>query len=150
MKTIHTVAAVVVNEKYETLLVRKRGTDVFIQPGGKRTEGESDFSALSRELEEELGAKVIPQSVIRLGTFQDVAINEPGCLVQADAYLVEIKGTLRPRAEIEELSWVSVGGPFDLRVAPLSSDHILPAVVKYLASKNYRRTDKRVEAVGAL
>lgn len=48
--TICTVAAVVVNSKQETLLVRKRGSDTFIQPGGKPDEGEEALAALAREL----------------------------------------------------------------------------------------------------
>ena len=33
-----------------------------------------------------------------------------------------------PQAEIEALAWVDPAGPYPVTVAPLSADHILPAL----------------------
>jgi 8-oxo-dGTP pyrophosphatase MutT (NUDIX family) len=52
---ISVVAALIRDPDGRVLLVRKRGTEAFMQPGGKRDVGESDVDALSREIAEELG-----------------------------------------------------------------------------------------------
>jgi 8-oxo-dGTP pyrophosphatase MutT (NUDIX family) len=49
------VAALIRDEAGRVLLVRKRGTVAFMQPGGKVDAGESDMAALAREIVEELG-----------------------------------------------------------------------------------------------
>jgi 8-oxo-dGTP diphosphatase len=41
------------------LVVRKRGTAIFMKPGGKREPGEDDLTALAREIDEELGCRLI-------------------------------------------------------------------------------------------
>ena len=133
MRTIHTVAAVILNSRQETLLVRKRGSDTFIQPGGKPDAGEEPLAALARELHEELGVELVTSTVVNLGTFEDAAVNEPGCLVRARAFLADITGAVTPQAEIEEIAWVPLRGPFNVKVAPLSSQHVLPAAASQLA-----------------
>ena len=51
------VAALIRDGDGRVLLVRKRGTAAFMQPGGKRDAGESDVAALAREIGEELGCR---------------------------------------------------------------------------------------------
>ena len=53
--TIRVVAALIRDDAGRVLLVRKRGTTAFMQPGGKRDLGEDDLAALAREIAEELG-----------------------------------------------------------------------------------------------
>ncbi|MFA5684125.1 MAG: NUDIX domain-containing protein [Lysobacteraceae bacterium] len=124
---LHTVAAVIVNGVGEVLLVRKRGSAIFIQPGGKKEPGEVPLQTLARELREELGVEPDPASVRRLGRFQAPAVNEPGCLVRADAYCCRVIGEPLAQAEIAELRWLRMDGELDVTVAPLSRLHILPA-----------------------
>lgn len=124
---IRIVTAVIENEQGEVLLVRKKGSAVFIQPGGKREPGETAADALARELEEELGVLTSGQQADSIGAFESDAVNEPGRRVRAEAFRVRIEGSPSPRAEIEELIWLPPTPPYPVPVAPLSTDHILPA-----------------------
>ena len=127
MALIRTVAAVVLDGGGRMLLVRKRGTAIFIQPGGKREPGEESLVTLARELGEEIGVALRPGAA-RLGEFEDVAVNEPGTRVRAEVFLVEVDGTPAASAEIEELAWVDPAAPGELAIAPLSRWQILPMV----------------------
>ena len=57
-RTITIAAAVILDERNRMLLVRKRGSAFFMQPGGKIESGESALAALTRELREELGVEI--------------------------------------------------------------------------------------------
>ena len=123
---IKVVAALIRDEAGRVLLVRKRGTAMFMQPGGKRDPGEDDVAALSREIAEELGCVLVPASVRPLGEFDAVAANEPGFRVRANLYGVDVTGDIMPSQEIDEAIWVDPAAPPDIRLAPLTRDHVLP------------------------
>src|SRR5205823_11434879 len=108
------------------LLVRKRGTAAFMQPGGKRDAGEDDVTALARELAEELGCRVVPNSVVPLGVFDCVAANEPDRQVNAAVYAVDVTGAAAAGAEIDQIVWIDPSAPGDMHLAPLTRDHVLP------------------------
>ena len=124
---IRTVAAVIADGDGRVLLVRKRGSRTFIQPGGKREAGEDALTTLARELHEELGVTLRAGSARRLGEFEADAVNEPGRRVRGEAFAVDIDGTPVAQAEIEELRWIAPQAPYGVEVAPLSAEHILPA-----------------------
>jgi 8-oxo-dGTP diphosphatase len=123
--TIEIVAAVIRDAAGRVLLVRKRGTTAFMQPGGKRDSGEDDVTALAREIDEELGCRVVPDSIRRLGEFDAVSANEPGFRVRASLYEIDVTGDIAPKAEIEAMAWVDPAAPADLPLAPLTRDHVL-------------------------
>jgi 8-oxo-dGTP diphosphatase len=125
-RTISVVAALIRDEAGRVLLVRKRGTAAFMQPGGKRDAGESDLAALAREIVEELGCCVDQRSARALGVFECASANEPGFNVHATVYAVDVAGEISARAEIEEASWVDPQALPDLPLAPLTRDHVLP------------------------
>jgi 8-oxo-dGTP diphosphatase len=124
--TIKIVAALIHDETGRVLLVRKRGTRAFMQPGGKRDAGEDDVAALCREIAEELGCGVVPASIRPLGEFNAVAANEPGFRVQASLYGVDVTGGITPNQEIDETIWIDPAAPPDIDLAPLTRDHVLP------------------------
>ena len=124
--TIKVVAALIRDDAGRVLLVRKRGTAAFMQPGGKRDAGEDDIAALSREIAEELGCGVVGASVRPLGEFDAVAANEPGFRVQACLYGIDVTGDITPSREIDETIWVDPAAPPDIPLAPLTRDHVLP------------------------
>ncbi len=124
---IHIVAAVIEDGAGRVLVVRKHGASAFIQPGGKPEPGEPPLQALARELAEELDVRLLDETAIALGTFEDWAVNEPGRRVRAEVWQARIAGTPRACAEIAELAWVAVTPPHGQPLAPLSAQHILPA-----------------------
>jgi len=126
---IRIVAALIRDDAGRVLLVRKRGTAAFMQPGGKRDPGEDDVTALARELGEELGCRVVPGSVAPLGTFECQAANETDRQVNAAVYKLDVEGGVVARAEIDEILWVDPAGPHHVPLAPLTRDHILPIAV---------------------
>lgn len=101
--TIRIAAALLIGSDGQTLLVRKRGTQAFMQPGGKIDAGEQPAEALARELHEELGLRVDPEAAVYLGQFSAPAANEPGFVVQAELFQVHIDVPVTPAAEIEEV-----------------------------------------------
>ncbi|BBZ67866.1 DNA mismatch repair protein MutT [Mycolicibacterium insubricum] len=123
MSVIRIVAAVVLDDDGRLLVVRKRGTTVFIQPGGKVEPGETPAEALVREVREELGAGVL--TVREIGHREAPAANEPGHTVEADLFLVELDAPPRVCAEIDELAWVDPHAPGDVELAPLTVGAVL-------------------------
>ena len=119
-------AAVITDASGRVLVVRKHGTTVFMQPGGKPETGESAAEALARELHEEIGLVVRPDAMEPLGTFEADAANEPGHRVVAAAFRVAAEpGSVSPRAEIAELRWITPSDVPAMSLAPLSLDHLL-------------------------
>ena len=124
--TIKIVAALIRDDAGRVLLVRKRGTTAFMQPGGKRDPGEDDIAALAREIAEELGCCMVRDSIQPLGEFSAVAANEPGWRVHACLYGIDITGDIVPDREIDEMIWIDPSAPPDIPLAPLTRDHVLP------------------------
>lgn len=124
---IHIVVAMIRDERGHVLLVRKRGATVYQQPGGKRDAGDrDDLHTLARELHEELGCRMLPETARFLGAFSAPAANEPGCTVCAHAYEVHVEGPFKAQAEIESLRWIDPAAPGDVPIALLSREQLLP------------------------
>ncbi|WP_184720113.1 NUDIX domain-containing protein [Caulobacter sp.] len=126
-RVLDIVTAVIRDADGRMLLVRKRGTTTFMKPGGKRDTGEDDLTTLARELEEELGCRLVRAEL--LGHFSAPAANEAGFSVQSATYLATVAGDIAAQAEIEELAWIDPAAPGDLRLAPLLTDKVLPALL---------------------
>jgi 8-oxo-dGTP pyrophosphatase MutT (NUDIX family) len=124
--TLRIAAALLIGNDGQTLLVRKRGTQAFMQPGGKIDAGEQPLQALARELFEELNLRIEPDAAVYLGHFSAPAANEPGFTVEAELFQVNIDVAVTPAAEIEEIRWIDPAGDGGLQLAPLTRDLILP------------------------
>lgn len=127
MPDIHVSAAIIDDGAGRVLVVRKRGTTRFMQPGGKPEQGETPAQTLLRELHEELGLELDENAIEPLGRFVSAAANEPGHRVVADAFRTTIDPSeVSVQAELEELRWITPDDVSALPLAPLSVEHLLP------------------------
>ncbi|MGX1162282.1 ADP-ribose pyrophosphatase YjhB (NUDIX family) [Arthrobacter sp. SLBN-100] len=135
MKNRIVVSAVCVFDKAGRLLtVRKRGTAMFMHPGGKPEAGESAVQAAARELAEEVGIVLDPSQLQLMGVWIADAANEAATDIEATVFMAPGTWEARPSAEIAEIRWLDLpvdgraGLPGDL--APLLTDHILPELAR--------------------
>ncbi|AXT85001.1 DNA mismatch repair protein MutT [Aeromicrobium sp. A1-2] len=128
---IHVAAALTTDVDGRALMVRKHGTTVFMQPGGKIEPGESPLTCLRRELLEEVGIDLPAEAFTWVGTFEEDAANEPGHRVLAEVFSVTVDATAPvAAAEIAESIWVDPAEPGDIDLAPLSTRALLPLLAR--------------------
>lgn len=90
------------------LSVRSHGRDRFYLPGGKIDPGETAQAAIRREINEELGVRLIPDTIRELGTYCGHGHNQPtGTLIRMTCFAAAYEGTLAPAREIAELRWLT-------------------------------------------
>lgn len=130
MRLIRIAVAVITCADGRMLVVRKRGTGAFMQPGGKIEPGELPVAALVRELREELGLDIDPLACTALGRFTAPAAFEADGIVEAEAFRVATLQTPAPQAEIEEVAWVDAANTEGLALAQLTQERILPLLVQ--------------------
>jgi 8-oxo-dGTP diphosphatase len=124
-RKIRIAAAVITDASDRLLLVRKRGTSAFMQPGGKIEPDEQPLDALVRELHEELGLVIDPVTAAWLGLFSAKAANEPDSTVEAELFDISIEAEPMAAAEIEEMIWLDPGSAHHIELAPLTRDVVL-------------------------
>jgi len=125
---IHVSAALVVDPDGRLLVVRKRGTSVYMQPGGKPEAGETPAETLSRELAEELGVSIRPDALQPLGRFTAPAANEAGTTLVADVFAADIAQPVAAAAEIDDVRWMHPDEFATTPVAPLITQHMVPLI----------------------
>jgi len=108
------------------LLVRKRGSDFYILPGGKPERGEDDISALAREIDEELGCHFEMHTLSYIGSFSDIAAGMSRTKITVKLYLGELVGEPTPTSEIDEVLWLDPSKAFATRLAPSLINSIIP------------------------
>jgi len=113
------------------LLVRKRGGRSYILPGGKPEQGEDDFQALEREVEEELGCRIDSLSVQYLGAFSDVAADLENTVVTVRLYAARLIGLPAPTSEIEQLEWFAPEMQRYMVLAPSLQNKIVPFLCEH-------------------
>jgi 8-oxo-dGTP pyrophosphatase MutT (NUDIX family) len=131
---IRIVAAIILNSRGHLLLVRKRGTRMFMQPGGKLEAGETSAQALIRELNEELGFVLESDDFEYVGRFSAEAANEEGHMVDCDVHFTVVDTEGVADAEIEELMWVDPVSMDHIALAPLTSKVMRPYILTMSAA----------------
>jgi 8-oxo-dGTP diphosphatase len=122
---IRIAAAIAVDRDGRFLVVRKRGTGIFLQPGGKIEPHESAREALIRELGEEIGLVVDPSRLMPVGRMSAPAANETAT-VDAQLFEIIVDEPIRPAAEIEEALWIDLDNIPRIALAHLTEHHIIP------------------------
>ena len=129
MNPVIVVSAVCVfDEAGHLLTVRKRGTDKFMHPGGKPEAGETAAQTAARELAEEVGIVLAADELVFLGTWFAEAANEDATQIQATVFTAPGVWHAHPSAEIAEIRWLDLAGDLPDDLAPLLTDHVLPAL----------------------
>ncbi|MBG6064446.1 HAD hydrolase family protein [Micromonospora ureilytica] len=142
--TIVKVAAVVLRGGL-LLVVRKRGTPIFISPGGKPEPGETDEAALARELREEAGLTL--RAAEPWGEYTAGSALETATDVRIRAYLAEADGTAQPAQEIDEVAWIDADYASDgIRLGSVFGEQVVPR----LLAEGLLRSRHRPEPVGDL
>jgi|TARA_R110001583_G_scaffold184213_3_gene343371 8-oxo-dGTP pyrophosphatase MutT (NUDIX family) len=91
------------------LSVRSHGRDRFYMPGGKIDPGETAIAALIREIKEELGVALIPETICKIGVFSGPAHDQADeTMVCMACFSAAYRGTLAPAREIAEMRWISL------------------------------------------
>ena len=123
------VSAVCVFDDVGRLLtVRKKGTDKFMHPGGKPEAGETAAEAAARELQEEVGIVLSPDRLDLLGCWLADAANEVATQIEATVFTAPGVWSARPSGEIAEIRWLDLAAEPPGDLAPLLTDHVLPAL----------------------
>lgn len=143
------VAAVILFDAAGRVLgVRKHGTTLFMQPGGKIEPGETPRDAAAREVREELGLVLDADALAPLAQFLTDTANEPGLWLRSHvfAYLVPVVGE-RADAEIAEARWFDVDALADAPLAPLFRE-LVPTISACVPSGSRRTKVKLRQSPG--
>ncbi|KUR78644.1 NUDIX domain-containing protein [Novosphingobium sp. FSW06-99] len=144
---IHKVGLAAISDGH-LLVARKRKSDIFILPGGKPEGNESDLETLAREIDEELGCRIVDPCLLRV--FKDVAAGVADSVVVVRLYSATLVGEPQPCSEIEELAWINIRSPRAIRLAPSIENGILPYLRKRRRSKTGSARRAPDEAVQGL
>lgn len=129
MNALIVVSAVCVFDPAGRLLtVRKRGTGLFMHPGGKPEAGETAAQTAARELAEEVGIVLAPDRLELLGVWLADAANEEATRIKATVFMAPGRWSAVAAGEIAEIRWLDLGAALPADLAPLLTDHVLPVL----------------------
>lgn len=103
---------------------------VFILPGGKIEEGESDVECLEREVQEELSVNIKPGSAKFLHAFLGPAHGKDGVLLDIRLYQAEFIGEPKPTQEIVEIDYFD-SSTDQKKISEIGRTQILPWLKKH-------------------
>lgn len=90
------------------LAVRSRGRDLLYLPGGKREPGEDDWTAVSREVREELDLELDAATFRELGVVRAPAHDQPDFAhVRMACFTASYRGSMSATGEVDEYVYVA-------------------------------------------
>lgn len=96
-------------ENGEVLFARSRGQTLAYTIGGKIEPNETVEQALAREVAEETGVELIPETIKFYTVFEGPCHGYvAGTKLRMHCFTAQYRGTLAPQAEIEELVYLGV------------------------------------------
>src|SRR5262245_29825400 len=98
-------SALVIIRDNKLLVVRKRGTALYLMPGGKIRAGETPEQSLFREIYDEISCELIGNDLQFFGEYEDVAANEFSTRVNIRLFTGQILGEPKANTEIEDILW---------------------------------------------
>jgi 8-oxo-dGTP diphosphatase len=123
---IYKAGAIIINNK-KILLLRAKGKDAFVAPGGKLEKSEDAKSALIRELKEELGITVEKNNLKEFDTYCAPATGDESKMLRMDTYIVKkYQGELKPDNEIKEMLWIDSNIPENVKIGSIFEHEIIP------------------------
>lgn len=114
----------VILDNGKLLVVRKKGSDVFLSPGGKVERGESLQDCVIREIKEEIDVNV--KNLRFMGTYtSQSAIENSG--ITLHAWFVEYSGIATASSEIEEIRWIGLDDiEAGVKIGSIFLDYVIP------------------------
>jgi 8-oxo-dGTP diphosphatase len=117
------IAGVVIDRRRLLLVSKRAAPDVFFLPGGKPEPGEEPRATLTRELDEELGTRLVESALLAI--VRDEAAIERVAM-ELHVYLARVEGPATPRAELAATAWVGANGDCPGELAPAIENQVLP------------------------
>ena len=130
-KHIIKIAAAMIHGKKELLIVKKKGSDIYINPGGRVEKYETDLETLRRELREELKINFFYAKFLN-SYYSAKAAHDPDCELTIRMYLVKWTGKITPSSEIERADWLTKGDFLSKKynLSPQLQKNIIPDLKK--------------------
>ena len=110
------------------LLLKGKDHELIWTPGGKVEKDEIDEECLKRELKEEIDADFISMKFFK--EYERVFFFNPKIRFREMAYIVEVKGKIKPKAEIDSLVWVSKKDYNNKKYDTRIEDHVILDLIK--------------------
>jgi 8-oxo-dGTP diphosphatase len=129
METKTRIAGIIIKEG-KLLMLLGKGYKELWTPGGKIDEGETDEECLRRELNEELGVKLLELEFFK--EYETVSFYNPKNKVIERSYIAKIEGDIKPDSEIESVVWFTKDDYYNKKFPMIThtQENLIPDLIK--------------------